>query len=123
LVVAERAALDAASAAFFLGELFQSNQITGRLLLYVFDQGDFVDYADYSGVDGRVGAADGGHCGEAFGGKQDALANTRVYRVERDDRFSAIGAVEIQRLHEQDFAGVVRRIFLSSHYVTDDACD
>src|SRR5579864_2299638 len=44
-------------------------------------QVDGIDYADDGGVDGRGGAADGGHCGKAFGGEQDALADSCVHGV------------------------------------------
>jgi hypothetical protein len=94
-----------------------------RELLDAVNQSDFVDDADYGGVDGRIGAADGGHCGEAFGGEQDAFADSGVNGVECDDGFAAIGAIEIERLDHQKLTADVRGIFLSGDYVADDARD
>jgi hypothetical protein len=87
------------------------------------DQRYFVDYADYGGVDRGVGAADGGHGAKPFGGKQYALSDSGVRGIERENCFAAIGAVEIQRLYEQNLSTVVRWIFLSSDDITDDSRD
>jgi hypothetical protein len=82
-----------------------------------------VNHADYRGVDRRVRAADCGHRRESFRGEQDALADARADGVERQYGFAAIAAIEIERLNDEDLAAFMRRDFLRSNHVTDNARD
>src|SRR5579862_2606075 len=55
-----------------------------------------VDYANYSGVDGRVRPSNRGHGREAFGGKQNAFANAGTNGVQRQNGIAAVRAVQLQ---------------------------
>ena len=70
---------------------------------------DGINHADDGGVDGRVGAANGGHGGETFRCEQDTVADSRAHRVEREDGIAAIRAVELKRLDDEDLAPFVGR--------------
>jgi hypothetical protein len=84
---------------------------------------DRIDHADDGGVDGRVGTADGGHGGEAFGGKQNAVADARVHGVEGEDGIAAVGSVEMKRLDDKDLAPFVGRDLLRRDDISDHAAD
>jgi hypothetical protein len=82
-----------------------------------------INHTDNGGIDGRVGAADGGHGREAFRGEQDAVADSRAYGIEREDRIAVIGAVKLQRLDDEDFASFVRGHLLRGNQIADDAAN
>ena len=84
---------------------------------------DRINHSDDGGVDGRVGTADSGHGGKTFHGEQDAVADARAHRVEREDRIAAIGAVEVKRLDDEDLAPVVGRDLLGRDNVSDYAAN
>jgi len=96
-----------------------SNNSTLRVIRYV----HCVNHPDDGGVDGRVGAADGGHGGETFRGEQDAVADARAHGVEREDGITAVCAVKMQRLDDEDLAPFMGRDLLRRDDISDDAPD
>jgi hypothetical protein len=84
---------------------------------------DGVDNADDCGVDGGVGSAGGGHGGEAIRGEQNTFANAGACGVKGQDWITAIRAVQVKRLHDEDFASFVGGHFLRGHDVSDNAPD
>jgi len=84
---------------------------------------DFIDHPDHGGIDGRIGAADGSHCGEAFGGEEDAFADARIHGVKRKDWIAAIGAIEVERLDDENFAPFVRGGLLRRDNIPDDSAN
>ena len=84
---------------------------------------DGIDHADDGGVDRRIGPTDSGHGGKSFVGDEHALADAGADGVEREDRVAAVGAIEIERLDDENFAALVRSHFLRCHNVADDAAD
>jgi hypothetical protein len=84
---------------------------------------DRIDHADDGRVDGRVGAADRGHGGKTFSGKQHAVADARVHSVERDDGIATICPVKLKRLNDENFAPFMGRDLLRRDNVSDYATD
>ncbi len=74
-----------------------------------------------SGIDGRIGAADGSHRGEAFSCKEHTLADARVHGVERKHGIAAISAVEVEWLDDKNLASFVRWRLLCGDNITNDA--
>ncbi len=54
---------------------------------------------------------------------KDALADAGADCVQREYGIAAVGAVEIERLDDEDFAALVRGHFLRCHNIADDAAD
>jgi hypothetical protein len=100
-----------------------SQRFGKRLLLGFIREVHRIDHANHGSVDGRIGAANGGHCGEAFGGEEDAFADARIHGVKRKDWIAAIGAIEVERLHDENFAPFVRGRLLCRDNITDDAAN
>src|SRR5437016_9155277 len=88
-------------------------------LLDAVDQIHGINDADNGHINRRVGPADGGHGGEAFGDDQNAVADARVHSVEREDHLAAVGAVEVERLDDENLAPLMRGRFLRRHNVAD----
>ena len=84
---------------------------------------DGINHSDDGGIDRRIGTADGGHGGETFRGKQNAVADARVHGVEREDGIAAIRAVELKRLDDEDLARFVRGHFLRGNHIANDTAD
>ncbi len=82
-----------------------------------------IDHADHRRIDGGVGASDGSHRGKAFGGEEYALADARVHSVERKHGIAAVGAVEIERLDDENLPPFMRGRFLGRNNITDDAAN
>jgi hypothetical protein len=89
------------------------------VLFHVTDKIHGINYADHGHINGRVRASHGRHGGKTFGGEEDAVARACVNGVERQYCFTAIAAIEIQRLHEQNLAPYVRGRLLRRDYVTN----
>jgi len=62
-----------------------------------------------------------GHRAEALGGNQHLVAHARIHGVERHHRVAAVGAVQVQRLYEEDLRPRVTRVFVGRHQLADDA--
>jgi len=45
---------------------------------------------------------------KSFGGEQDAFADSRVHGVQRKHGIAAVGAVQIERLDDENLAALVR---------------
>src|SRR5579863_8593457 len=86
-------------------------------------QMDGINHADYGGIDGGIGAADGGHCRETLRGKQHSVSDACVHGIEREHRITAICSVKLKQLDEQNLAPFVRRDFLRRDDVPDHAAD
>lgn len=82
-----------------------------------------IDYADDGGIDGGIRAANSGHGGETFRAKQNAVADSRVDGIEREDWIAAIRAVQLKRLDYEDLAPFVGRNFLCGNHIADDAAN
>jgi len=82
-----------------------------------------VDHTDDGRINGRVGAADGGHGGKTFRGKQNAVADAGAHGVKREDRIAAIRTVELEWLDDEDLAPFVRGDFLRGNHIAYDAAD
>jgi hypothetical protein len=86
-------------------------------------QVDGVDDADDGGVDGGAGPADRSHRAPTFRGEEHAVAHAGLHGVEGEDSVAAVGAVKIERLHDEDFLPLVGGRFLGGDNVADDASD
>jgi len=64
----------------------------------------FINHANDGGIDGRIGTPDGSHRRKTFGGEQDAFADSRVHGIQRKHRVAAVGAVQIERLDDENLA-------------------
>src|SRR5437899_8712246 len=51
---------------------------------------------------------------------QDAVADACVHSVEREDHLAAVGAVEVERLDDENLAPLMRGRFLRGHNVADN---
>src|ERR1019366_5771935 len=85
---------------------------------------NLIDKTNDSHVDWRPKrAAHGGHGGETVGHDQHAVAYPGIHRVQRHNGVTAIRAVQVQRLNQQDFASLVAGVLLGGRHVSRHARD
>ena len=56
---------------------------------------------------------------KAFHGQEDAVASAGVHGIDCQHRFATVAAVEMQGLHDQKFATLVRGRLLRRHHIAD----
>src|SRR5437899_12127484 len=54
---------------------------------------------------------------------QDAVADACVHSVKRKDHLAAVGAVEVERLDDENLAPLMRGRFLRGHNVADNTAN
>lgn len=89
----------------------------------VLDELDRVNHADDGRIDGRVRALDRGHGRKAFDGKQNLIAKAGIHSVEREQGFTALAAVKMEGLNNQDLATLMGGRLLRCYDVADHSPD
>ena len=67
--------------------------------------------------------ADAGHGAESFGDQQHAVALARVHGIHGNYGVAAIGAIQIERLNQEQLATLVTGMLLGRDHFTDNARD